>query len=269
MGYLFDPDNWQWITAGNNLRFLFEHFLNNIVLALMAMVVSLILGLIIALLRLSKNRLVSALASTWTEIWRNLPQLLIILAFGLALPEDLKNAWTRSAPGFLPSQIRDSGQVMAALMALILYNSAVIAEIFRAGILSLERGQGEAASALGLTYWKSMRIVILPQGLRRMVPVTVSQLITLTKDTSLVSILSIQEVVTAGSIVVNTSNSPFIGLGVPAPTLQVYVTVGTMFVVFNLSLSLLSRRLEIKERRRAPVKPESILGQEEILPEPV
>jgi His/Glu/Gln/Arg/opine family amino acid ABC transporter permease subunit len=251
MGYLLDPANWEWVFAGRNFMFLVERFLNNIILALITMALSLILGLIIALLRISKNKVTSTVTGIWIDVWRNLPVLLILLYFGLALPQEAKEFWVDIAPGFLPPQIRSSGQVIASIVALTVYNSAVIAEIFRAGIQSLERGQGEAAAALGLPYWKAMRIVILPQGLRRMVPATVSQLITLTKDTSLVSILAIQELVAAGSIVNNTSGSPFGGVGVPAPILQVYVVVGGMFVVFNLALSLLSRRLEVRERKRA------------------
>jgi His/Glu/Gln/Arg/opine family amino acid ABC transporter permease subunit len=251
MGYLLDPANWEWVFAGRNFMFLVERFLNNIILALITMTLSLILGLIIALLRISKNKVTSVVTGIWIDVWRNLPVLLILLYFGLALPQEAKEFWVDIAPGFLPPQIRSSGQVVASIVALTIYNSAVIAEIFRAGIQSLERGQGEAAAALGLPYWKAMRIVILPQGLRRMVPATVSQLITLTKDTSLVSILAIQELVAAGSIVNNTSGSPFGGVGVPAPILQVYIVVGGMFVVFNLALSLLSRRLEVRERKRA------------------
>jgi His/Glu/Gln/Arg/opine family amino acid ABC transporter permease subunit len=251
MGYLLDPANWEWVFAGRNFMFLVERFLINIILALITMTLSLILGLIIALLRISKNKVTSVVTGIWIDVWRNLPVLLILLYFGLALPQEAKEFWVDIAPGFLPPQIRSSGQVVASIVALTIYNSAVIAEIFRAGIQSLERGQGEAAAALGLPYWKAMRIVILPQGLRRMVPATVSQLITLTKDTSLVSILAIQELVAAGSIVNNTSGSPFGGVGVPAPILQVYIVVGGMFVVFNLALSLLSRRLEVRERKRA------------------
>jgi glutamate transport system permease protein len=251
MGYLLDPANWEWVFAGRNFMFLVERFLNNIILALITMALSLILGLFIALLRISKNKVTSVVTGIWIDVWRNLPVLLILLYFGLALPQEAKEFWVDIAPGFLPPQIRSSGQVIASIVALTIYNSAVIAEIFRAGIQSLERGQGEAAAALGLPYWKAMRIVILPQGLRRMVPATVSQLITLTKDTSLVSILAIQELVAAGSIVNNTSGSPFGGVGVPAPILQVYIVVGGMFVVFNLALSLLSRRLEVRERKRA------------------
>lgn len=262
MTYLFDPANWEWLFAGRNFLYLLERFLNNIVLALLAMVISLILGLLLALFRLSRNRIASGATGVWIDVWRNLPVVLLILAAGVLMPDEIKSGFERLAPGFLPEQLQ-RGQVIAALLALILYNSAVIAEIFRAGILSLERGQSEAALALGMTYSKAMRIVILPQGLRRMVPATVSQLITLTKDTSLVSILSIQEVVRAGRIIVGTSNNPFTGIGVEAPILQVFIAVGLMFVVFNLTLSRISRRLEIRERRRGGTAVARVSGLED------
>jgi ABC-type amino acid transport system permease subunit len=142
--------------------------------------------------------------------------------------------------------------VLAAILGLVLYNSAVIAEIMRAGILSLDRGQNEAARALGMSYRQSMRHVVLPQGLRRMVPATVSQLITLNKDTTLVSIVAIQEVMRHGRIITGFN---FFG-GVQAQILQVFLFIGALFIVVNLTLSRLSRRLEIRERKRtAAVKP--------------
>ena len=130
----------------------------------------------------------------------------------------------------------------------MLYNSAVIAEIMRAGILSLDRGQGEAAASLGLTYPQQLRYVILPQGLRRMVPATVSQLITLNKDTTLVSIIAISEVMRAGRTL-SSGFTAFVG-GVDAPLLQVFIFIGLLFVAVNFALSRLSRRLEVRERKR-------------------
>ena len=128
-------------------------------------------------------------------------------------------------PDFVPDGL-PVGRILAAILGLTLYNSAVIAEIMRAGIVSLERGQGEAAAALGLPYWKSMRLVILPQGLRRMVPATVSQLITLNKDTTLVKHHRHPGGMRHARIVNNTSGSPFVGTGVPAPILQVSSPLG-------------------------------------------
>jgi His/Glu/Gln/Arg/opine family amino acid ABC transporter permease subunit len=249
MGYLFDPANWEWVTAGNNLRFLLEGFLINLEIALIAMALSMIFGLMLALLALATNRIVHGLTRTWIDVWRNLPLIFIILYMFLGLPEGVREAYENAVPDFFPEAFKN-GAVLAAIIGLTLYNSAVIAEIFRAGIKSLEKGQGEAAAALGLPYWKSMRLIVLPQGLRRMVPATVSQLITLNKDTTLVSIIAIQEVLRHGRIVTNTSGSPFTGTGVDAPILQVFILIGFMFIIVNLILSRISKRLEIKERAR-------------------
>ena len=260
--YFVDPANWRWLTAGKNFSFLVKGFLVNLEIAVVCMALSLIVGLALALARIAKSPLASRSAGTWIDVWRNLPLVFILLYFFLALPDGIKNAYQDNAPGFLPDAFEDP-QILAAIFGLTVYNSAVIAEIMRAGIQSLERGQGEAAAALGLPYWKAMRLIILPQGLRRMVPATVSQLITLTKDTSLVSILAISELVRHGRIVTNTSDNPFVGLNVPAPILHVFLVVGAMFVVFNLLLSRLSRRLEIRERKRTGTTIERVTGLED------
>ena len=161
-------------------------------------------------------------------------------------------------PSWAPEAFQ-SGLVLGALMGLVLYNSAVLAEIMRAGILSLPRGQGEAASALGMTYPQSMRLVILPQGLRRMVPATVSQLITLNKDTTLVSIIAITEVMRRGRIV---TSSNFFAV-VETPILQVFIFIGFLFVIVNFALSRLSRRLELRERRLTGTKLKRVRGLED------
>ncbi|HEX5937984.1 MAG TPA: amino acid ABC transporter permease [Actinomycetota bacterium] len=264
MDYLFDPANWEWLFSGNNFRFLLRGFWINIQIALVAMALSLAFGLLLALLRLSTHRVVSVATGIWVDVWRNLPLIFIILYLALAIPEPWRNAYEAAVPSWFPSAFQ-SPFFLAAVAALTLYNSAVIAEIMRAGIVSLERGQGEAAASLGLRYWQSMRLVVLPQGLRRMVPATVSQLITLMKDTTLVSILGIQEVMRHARIVTATSGNPFIGGGVDAPLLQVFLTVGLMFVAVNLTLSRLSRRLELRERRVTGVEVEQVAGVEDQL----
>jgi glutamate transport system permease protein len=258
MGYLFDPANWEWLVTANNFEFLLEGFLVNIEIALIALVCSLIAGLALALARLSRKRTVRFVAGIWVDVWRNLPVLFVILYLALAMPTSWREAYENAVPGFLP-EVLQTGRVFAALLALVLYNSAVLAEIIRAGILSLDRGQSEAAVALGLTYWQRMRIVILPQGLRRMLPATVSQLITLNKDTTLVYIIGIQEIARHGRILTGFN---FFG-GVQAPLLQVFIVIGLMFVVTNLALSRLSRRLEIRERERTGTRVEPVMGLED------
>ena len=264
MDYLFDPENWRWLFSGNNFLFLLRGFWINIQIALVAMVLSLTIGLGLALLRVSTRRLVSRVAGLWVDVWRNLPLIFIILYLFLVMPESWRDAYERWVPGWFPTAFQ-TPFFLAAVIGLTLYNSAVIAEIMRAGIVSLERGQGEAAASIGLRHWQAMRLVILPQGLRRMVPATVSQLITLNKDTTLVSIIGIQEVMRHARIVSATSGSPFVGTGVEAPLLQVFLAVGIMFVIVNLTLSRLSRRLELRERRRTGVQVEKVEGLEDQL----
>jgi glutamate transport system permease protein len=260
--YLFDPANWEWLFAGKNAEFILKGFLVNVQIALICMVLSLILGLLLALARISKRAWLKGPIGLWIDVWRNLPLIFILLFLFLWMPEWVKNGYEANAPGFLPDALSTKFTV-AAILGLTLYNSAVIAEIMRAGIQSVEKGQGEAAAALGLPYAKAMRLVILPQGLRRMVPATVSQLITLNKDTTLVFIINIQEVVRRARTVVATSDSPFVGLGVPAPYLQVFIFVGALFVVTNFALSRLSRRLEIRQRERTGVAVEAVTGLED------
>jgi His/Glu/Gln/Arg/opine family amino acid ABC transporter permease subunit len=247
VGYLFDPSNWEWLWSGNNLEFLLEAFLVNLEIAAIAIVFSLIFGLLLALTRLSKLRPVAVVGGIWVDLWRNLPLIFIILYLALAMPPAWADAWEDVVPSFFPEALQ-SGRVFAGILGLVLYNSAVIAEIMRAGILSLDRGQGEAAASVGLTYPQQLRYVILPQGLRRMVPATVSQLITLNKDTTLVSIIAISEVMRAGRTL-SSGFTAFVG-GVDAPLLQVFIFIGLLFVAVNFALSRLSRRLELRERKR-------------------
>jgi aspartate/glutamate/glutamine transport system permease protein len=245
MNYLFDPDNWEWVVTGNNIRFILEGFLVNLEIAVIAMVLSLIVGLALALGRLSRWPPLSIAVGAWVDVWRNLPLIFIILYLALTIPGAWPDAYEDAIPSWFPEGLQ-SGRVLAAILGLVLYNSAVLAEIMRAGIQSLDRGQNEAARALGMSYAQSMRLIVLPQGLRRMVPATVSQLITLNKDTTLVSIVAIQEVMRNGRIVTGFN---FFG-GVQAPVLQVFVFIGLLFIAVNLTLSRLSRRLEVRERRR-------------------
>jgi glutamate transport system permease protein len=122
----------------------------------------------------------------------------------------------------------------------VLYNSAILGEIFRAGILSLDKGQTEAATAIGLTYWQAMRLVILPQALRRMIPAIVSQCVTLLKDTSLGFVIAYEELLRRANI-----------LGVFSKNLlQSLFVVALMYIAVNLTLSRIARRLEVRQRRR-------------------
>jgi glutamate transport system permease protein len=139
-------------------------------------------------------------------------------------------------------------------LGLTVYNGAVLGEIFRAGILSLDRGQSEAAFAIGLGYWQAMLLVVIPQAARRMIPAIVSQLVTLLKDTSLGSVIAYEELLRRGRI-----NGEFFH-----NTLQSLIVVAAMYIVVNFTLSRLARRLEIRQRRRYQAGSIAVTGVEDL-----
>ncbi|MGH9267541.1 MAG: amino acid ABC transporter permease, partial [Acidimicrobiales bacterium] len=141
---------------------------------------------------------------------------------------------------FLPDYGVDLPIFWYAVIGLVAYNGAVLGEIFRAGILSLERGQTEAAYSIGLSYWQAMRTVVIPQAARRMVPAVVSQMVTLLKDSSLGFIIAYEELLRRGRIVGAFTND----------TLQPLIVVALIYILVNLALSQLARRLEVRQRRR-------------------
>jgi glutamate transport system permease protein len=160
----------------------------------------------------------------YVELFRSIPLLLLIFAAFFGVP----------AMGFNISRF------LALVVGLTVYNSAVLAEIFRAGILSLDKGQTEAAHAIGLRYWQSMRIVILPQAVRRMIPAIVAQLATLTKDTALGFVIGYEEFLRRGQNFAEFAKN----------LLPSYLFVAIVYFVIIYLLARLARRLEVKQRRR-------------------
>jgi glutamate transport system permease protein len=160
---------WSYVLSPEILRYLGEGLLNNLKAAVIAGALTLVLGLVLALGRLSATRMVRIAAVAWIEFFRGFPLVLLIL-FPYLL---------------FPVYLRPISPLWYVVIGLTLYNSAVMAEIYRAGVLSLEGGQREAAYAVGLTRGQAMRLVILPQAIRRMVPLLLTQLIILFKDSTL------------------------------------------------------------------------------------
>jgi putative glutamine transport system permease protein len=190
-------------------------------------VASLVLGTLLALLRLTRTAAVHYPALLLIEGVRALPVLFIIFFTWAAL-----------------LRVRDLPLWVPATIGLTIYTSAVAAEIIRAGIGSIEVGQLEASRALGLSYPKTMRHVILPQALRRMVPPLMGQLITLLKDTSLASIIGMAEFFRQGVILYNFWGNP----------LQTLLTVAAVYFLVNTTLSRLSRRLEAGREKTERVR---------------
>ena len=229
---------WDSFTEWAVWRFLLGGLVETLRVAFVAMGLSMVVGLVLALGRLAQTPPVRWAFTAWTQFFRGVPVLLLIFFSFLVLPEyglDWSSRWY-------------------LVFGLTLYNSAVLGEIFRAGILSLERGQMEAALGIGLTYWKAMRLVILPQAFRRMVPAVVSQLVTLLKDTSLGFIIAHEELLRRANI-----------LGVARKNLlQSLFVAALMYLVVNFVLSVVARRLEVRQRRRYSAGAIAVGGVEDL-----
>jgi glutamate transport system permease protein len=225
------------------LRFLGLGLVRTLRLALLAMALALVIGLALALVRLARSRPLRWTAAAWIELFRGVPLVLLMFFAFLGAPR----------------MGLDLSPFRAACLALVLYNSAVLAEIFRAGILSLERGQREAALGLGLSEGQAMRTVILPQALRRMVPAVVSQLVTLLKDTSLAVIVTYEDLLRRFQLAAKPTK-----VGQPGAELQAFVLAAAVYISINLCLSLLARRLEVRQRRRYHAGSIAVTGVEEL-----
>ncbi|MGD2061178.1 MAG: amino acid ABC transporter permease [Acidimicrobiia bacterium] len=189
-------------------------------------IVALFLGLGIGLARVSKNPWLSNVAATYIELVRGIPMLVFIFLVALVLvPDfaDLINQPSRSIP-----------QAIRGAAALSLFYAAFIAEVFRAGIQSVPREQGEAGRSMGLQERQIMRLVILPQAVRNMLPALGNDLISLMKDTSLVSILAVREVTQMARLY---SGSSF-------RFRESFFILVTIYVVLTLILSLILRWYE-------------------------
>ena len=153
------------------LPFIWKGLLFSLELTLVAMVGGIILGTLLALARLSGGRILGGAAKIYVDLMRSIPLLMMILWFYFLIP-------------LLTGQ--PIGQEKSAMITFTLFQAAFYAEIMRAGIQSIPKGQVYAASALGMTYWQSMSLIVLPQAFRNMIPVLLTQTFVLFQDTSLV-----------------------------------------------------------------------------------
>jgi glutamate transport system permease protein len=231
----------RWRNLGNPdlLRFLGGGLWANVKAAAIAMALALVLGTVLALARLSRLRVLRWLTGLFVETFRAVPQLLLILGAALVLP---RYGYQFPALVYL-------------VVGLTLYQGAVLAEIFRAGILSLDRGQSEAAYAIGLTYRQAMGLVVVPQAVRRMLPSIVSQLVTLFKDTSLGFVIAYEEMLRRGRFATQQFSESL---------LQILLLVAVVFITINIGLSTAARRLEGRQRRRYGGTGVAVTGVEDL-----
>jgi len=206
----------------------------------LAYVFSTILGLMIGLMRISPSRLLRESASLYTEIVRGVPMLVILYYIAFVGAPGLIHAlnWLLSPlihAGVLAElSVRKLDFVWRAILALTIGYSAFISEIFRAGIESVNKGQMEAAKAVGMTRGQAMRHIILPQAIRNVLPPLANEFVAMIKDSALVSALGVQDITQLGKVY---SASTF-------KFFETYNVVAFLYLIMTLTLSLMVRGLE-------------------------
>lgn len=205
----------------DHLKFLFDGFLITLKIAVISIIASFVIAALVGVIRYTKIPVLSQVLALIVEVIRNLPLLLIIFFAFFALPE---------------IGIEMSIE-MAAIVALTIFEAAMISEIIRSGLNSIDKGQIEAGRSSGLTYVQTLWHIVLPQALRRMVPPIVSQFISLLKDTSLAVVIALPELM-HNAQVINAQNVNFI--------IPIFILAALMYWVVNFTLSIVARRLELK-----------------------
>jgi polar amino acid transport system permease protein len=203
----------------SNITFLLGGLGYTIALSLIAIVISVVLGLAVALPGLSENRIARAFNRTYVEIFRAIPILVMLLWVYYGLPVVFAISL---------------GTFAAGIIALAICDSAFEAEIFRAGIQSIDRGQHEAADSVGLDYFDKMRYVILPQAVRRVLPPLGNQFVYMLKMSSLVSVIGYTELTRRANELVVSQYRP----------LEIYTFLVLEYLLLIVVVSHLVRRLE-------------------------
>jgi glutamate transport system permease protein len=231
-GPLIDPGNEDFDLVWDVL---FEGVRNTIKAALVAMTLSVVIGTLIAVARLSLGRYARIPLIGVVEVFRGLPVVVLVYLSVRALPDvgvDL-SGW----PG---------GQVFWGLIiGLTAYNMVIFAEVVRAGVASLPRGQREAALATGLTNGQAMRLILLPQAFRVMLPAIISQLVVVLKDTSLVVfVANYDELLSQGESIIRNLDNP----------IQTFTVVALLYIAINYTLGRLAQWVQARQSRGTTAK---------------
>ena len=235
-GPLIDPSNEDfqqvWKNIGAGLR-------STVIAAILAITLSLVIGTVIGVVRMMTSGLARLPLVTLIELLRGLPVIVTIYIAYRVLP-DL---------GVDVSRLPGPDGLWFLVIGLVLYNSVIIAEILRAGVASLPRGQREAGLANGFTNLQTMRLILLPQSFRTMLPALISQLIVILKDTSLAAVIGLYtELLRSGRDIIGVLKNP----------LQTLFIVAIIFIALNFALSRLAVYLEgrlARGRGSAPTAP--------------
>jgi polar amino acid transport system permease protein len=241
-----DPVTGRW-----SPNFLLEGLFTTLKLSIWAAFLAILFGVVAGLFRTSSNLFLRMVGRTYVELVRNLPPLVLIFIFYFFLLDQLMpilgidkftrnmSDGTASTIAFLFAQKSLLVQFISGVITIAFFEGAYITEIIRAGIESIERGQNEAAYALGLSWVDKMRFIIMPQAIKRVLPPLANEFINTIKYSSLASVVSIQELTFMGRSVVVTTRALF----------ETWVTVSVMYLVLTLTLSLFTGYLEKRLRQ--------------------
>lgn len=209
-----------------------------LLLALCGLFFACIIGLVVGLMSVVKNRACNIIATIFVDVIRGVPMIVLAFYVFFAVPMLLNNIMHLNTLLGLNNQLTLSA-LQAGTICLALNCGAYMAEIIRAGIESVDKGQMEAARSLGLSYWKAMAKVVLPQAIRTMIPSIINQFIITLKDTSILSVIGFPELVnTAKNVVANTMSA-----------FQVWSIVALMYLIVITLLSRLAKRVERRLNR--------------------
>ncbi|MBC8119372.1 MAG: amino acid ABC transporter permease [Burkholderiaceae bacterium] len=211
----------------NSLPYLWKGMQYTLQLTATSAIGGLFFGTLLALARLSTNKILSNVAASYVNLMRSIPLVLVIFWFFFLVPLILQGITGSERP----IQV---GAERTAMITFILFEAAYFCEIMRAGIQSIPRGQVHSAYALGLTYRQAMRLVILPQAFRNMIPVLLTQTIILFQDTSLVYVISATDFVGAASKIAQRDSR----------LVEMYLFVAAVYFVLCYTLSFLVKRLQ-------------------------
>ncbi|GGH31160.1 amino acid ABC transporter membrane protein 2, PAAT family [Cribrihabitans marinus] len=220
-------------------------------ISIYASILALIFGTVLGIARCSTNLTVRMLARTYLECLRNVPPVVVVFIFFFFLSQQLIDAlnldrWARGIARaenngvweFLFGEMRRFPSLVSGVIVLALFESAFVGEIVRAGIQSIPRGQREAARSIGMSRWQEMRYIVLPQAMKKVVPPLANQFISLIKDSSIISLISVQELTYKTVELVASSRMIF----------EAWITTAAFYFVVCFSLSRLFARLERKRR---------------------
>ena len=209
-----------------------------LLLALCGLFFACIIGLVVGLMSVVKNRACNIIATIFVDVIRGVPMIVLAFYVFFAVPMLLNNIMHLNTMLGINTQLTLTA-LQAGTICLALNCGAYMAESIRAGIESVDKGQMEAARSLGLSYWKAMAKVVLPQAIRTMIPSIINQFIITLKDTSILSVIGFPELVnTAKNVVANTMSA-----------FQVWSIVALMYLIVITLLSRLAKRVERRLNR--------------------